>query len=47
VYRFGTHNNYYSNVLPLNINKPATCHVLSMGIPVSASRLPWYYPVGR
>jgi len=37
VYHFDAHNNY-SNVLSLNINTPATCHVLSM--------VPLYPPLG-
>jgi len=43
---FDAHNNY-SNTLSLNINMPATCHVLSMGTRVPPIRLPWYYPVGQ
>jgi len=38
VYRFGAHN-IYSTILSSNINTPATCRVLSMGIPA-------YPPVG-
>jgi len=36
--------------MSLNINTPATCHVLSAYcrvLSVPASRLPWYYPVDR
>jgi len=44
LWRNGAHNNY-SNTLPVNINMPTTCRVLSMGTPVPTSRLPWYYPV--